>query len=44
MAVAGCHRWNCDIAWQTARQSLPPTPEAELAAIIEWVQWELCAA
>jgi hypothetical protein len=44
MAVAGCRGWNCDIAWQTARELLPSTPEAELAAIIERVQWELCAA
>ena len=44
MAVAGCRGWNCDIAWQTARELLPSTPEARLAAIIERVQWALCAA
>jgi len=44
MAVAGCRGWNCDIAWQTARELLPSTPEAGLAAIIERVQWALCAA
>jgi hypothetical protein len=44
MAVAGCRRRNCDIAWQTARELLPSTPEAGLAAIIERVQWALCAA
>jgi hypothetical protein len=44
MAVAGCDAWDNDIAWQTARELLHNTPDDQLAAIIDRVQFELLAA
>jgi hypothetical protein len=43
MAVVADTRWNAVIAWQTASEALPSTPEHELAQIVDSVQWELLA-
>ena len=44
MAVGGCHRWDADIAWQTASEGLFGTPKSALAEIVDVIQWEMLAA
>jgi hypothetical protein len=44
MAVGGCHRWDADIAWQTAWEALSGTPKSALAEIVDFIQWEMLAA
>jgi hypothetical protein len=44
MAVEGCRRWDAVIAWQTATEALPETPQRALRRIVDLTQWEMLAA
>jgi hypothetical protein len=43
MAVRDCHRWDAEIAWQSARETQSPMPDVDLQEIIDRVQWQLPA-
>jgi hypothetical protein len=44
MAVDGCDRWDAEIVWLTASETLSETPKPALAEIVDLIQWELLAA
>jgi len=43
MAVRDCHRWDAEIAWQSARETLSSTSDHELQEIVDRVHWQLLA-